>query len=213
MSTTAVKRLSYAAYLEQERGQDVRHEWYDGQAVAMAGGTRLHAQLQARLLVTLANALAGRDCTVYGSDLMVRAPTGLATYPDVTVVCGRFVGDDDNPDAATNPTLLVEVLSPSTESWDRGGKLLHTRAIPSLKHVVLVNTDWQCLEWYSRGDEGAWVWRQARCGGVVDLPGLGIAIDVDQVYADTDVPADGPLPLRVGEPRVEWGVGGATAEL
>ncbi len=204
MADPARRRLSFAEYLAAEQAGDVKHEWLDGQAVAMAGGTRVHALLQGRVITTLSNALSGRPCDVYGSDLMVRVPaSGLATYPDATVVCGDFQGDDDHPEAGTNPVLLAEVLSPSTERWDRGGKFTHYQKLPSLRIYLLVNQDRQWVEWYERRDDG-WHYHCAGPGDPVVLQALGVTLDVDTLYARSGVPVHPDPPILAREPEPSW---------
>jgi|GEM_PF-1766583 len=155
----------------------------------MTGGTPTHALLQARVVTALTNALGPRGCKVYGSDLMVRIPaTGLTTYPDVTVVCGRFQADADTVNAATNPVVLVEVLSPSTERWDRGDKFAHYRKLESLREYVLVSQDWQWVERYVRQDDDTWTYRGAGPTGRVGLSSLGVQLVADDLDADTEVP-------------------------
>jgi len=190
----ARRRTSYAEYLAQEEAALDKHEWLEGEIRAMTGGKPVHALLGARVVATLSAAVGPRGCDVYTSDLRVCIPaTGLATHPDVTVICGPFQGHPEDPDAATNPVLLVEVLSPSTELlWDRHGKLLRYQQLDSLRTYLLVNTRQQLLEWYSRGEDGGWVYRAAGPGQLARLD-EGVEVDVDALYATTSVPA-GPVP-------------------
>src|SRR5690606_31274388 len=119
----------------------IKHEFLDGLVWAMAGGSPEHAAIAANIVALLVNQLAGRRCRVFSSDLRVRVKaTGLATYPDVTVVCEQLELDPDDPKGhtVTNPKLLVEVLSPSTAEYDRGEKLDHYRQIESLEVILLV---------------------------------------------------------------------------
>src|SRR5690606_2499369 len=107
----------------------------------MAGGTPDHGAIAANLIASIANRLRDKPCRVYTSDVRIRVQaTGLATYPDVTVVCGQEQTDPEDPKRATliNPQVLVEVLSPSTEDYDRGEKLSHYKSVPSLQEIVLV---------------------------------------------------------------------------
>lgn len=144
----------------------------------------------------LRNALRGKPCRVYSSDLRIRIiETDLATYPDASVVCGRLETAPDDPNAALNPTLLVEVLSESTEAYDRGAKAAHYRRIPSLKEYVFVAQDEPRIEVYRRNDRGGWKLYEARSGAQLRLESVGVELDVDAVDEN---------PLEMGaEPAIE----------
>jgi Uma2 family endonuclease len=179
----ATTEISYDAYLALERSTDQKHEWIDGVAYAMAGGTPAHSRLSAQMIVELARLIGDRPCAVHTSDLKVR-PEGLrfATYPDAAVVCGDERTHADDANAVTNPVVLVEVLSDSTERWDRTGKFRRYRKIASLRDYVLVSQSERCIEVYSRGDDGTWTLREAVDGGTVALSGLDGSLSVDRVY-------------------------------
>jgi Uma2 family endonuclease len=137
----------YEEYLREEQKELQKHEWIDGEVYAMTGGSPEHARLQGRLIRLIGTARAGRPCEVFSADLRVRSrATNIATYPDITVVCGKLETDLEDGDAATNPTLIVEVLSPSTEAYDRGKKFAHYRRIASLREYVLVSQDSPIVE-------------------------------------------------------------------
>jgi Uma2 family endonuclease len=123
---------SYTAYLEIERESGRRHEWLDGQVYAMAGGSLSHSALAVAVAAELRSLSRTCGCQVFSSDAKVRVlATGLATYPDVSVVCGPIERDSDDHNAIMNPSVLVEVLSTSTEGYDRGAKFAHFRELPS----------------------------------------------------------------------------------
>ena len=178
--------MTYADYLAAEAASDIRHEYLRGEVYAMAGGTPSHARLAMAIGVALSNGLSGRPCSVFGSDLRVRIPaTDLSTYPDITVVCGKLEHDEVDPDAAINPILIVEVLSDSTEAYDRGQKFSHYRQLPSLREYVLVSQHEPRLEAYYKNSEGAWVLDEAGPGQVLTLRSLaGVRLEVDGVYRD-----------------------------
>lgn len=134
-------RYSFAEYVRVEQGSTIKHEFLDGDIYAMAGGTPEHAAIAANVIAALHRQLAGDSkCRVFSSDLRVRVrETGLTTYPDVTVVCGAREHDPEDANTVVNPTLIVEVLSPSTAAYDRGEKLSHYQKVPSLREVVLVD--------------------------------------------------------------------------
>ena len=158
----------------------------------MAGGTPDHAALAANVVGALHGQLAGRPCRVYTSDLRVRVmATGLAAYPDVTVVCGELERDPESRVTATNPIAVVEVLSDGTEDYDRGEKLEHYQLIPSLRSVLLVSHRARHVWSWTRGDDGAWSCLERVGEGAITLPGIGCQLSIDEIYRGglSDVPA------------------------
>lgn len=178
--------MAYAEYLRAEQSSETKHEYLRGEVYAMAGGTPTHAGLAMAVGVALSNALSERPCRVFSSDLRVRVEaTDLSTYPDITVICGRFEASTIDADAAINPVLIVEVLSDSTEAYDRGEKFAHYRRIPSLREYVLVSQHEPRLEAYARNEEGAWVLTEAAAGESLALRSLeGVRLLVDAIYRD-----------------------------
>jgi len=177
-------RFSFREYLRVDAESSVKHEFLDGMILAMAGGSPDHAALAMAVGASLNRQLEGRKCRVYSADLRVRVvATGFAGYPDVTVVCDKLERDPDDANTATNPALVVEILSPSTEEYDRGEKLRQYQQTASLSHIVLVAYDAKRIEVWSRG-EGAWNVATAGSGERALLDGIGCALDVDDVYRD-----------------------------
>lgn len=185
MTQPARQRFDFVDYVQLEEVARVRHEFLDGFVWAMAGGSPEHAAVAVNVSTQLNVQLAGRSCRVFSSDLRVRVTkTGLATYPDVTVVCGSVELDAEDPKGQTvvNPKAIVEVLSPSTEEYDREEKLSHYKQVPSLEAVVLVAHDRRALDlWFRAGDQ--WAHREVTSGSVV-LPGIDCTLELDAVYAD-----------------------------
>ena len=174
--------FSYAEYLEREQQSGMKHEWCGGQIFAMAGGTPEHARLAARMIAALVALALPRGCEVFGSDLKIRiAATGLATYADCAVVCDTPVRDVDDPNAVVNPKLVVEVLSPSTEAYDRGEKLWHYQQVPSMAAVILVSQDARRIEVLRRDESGAWSRSVAEGTIEVEIPALG-RVRLDAIY-------------------------------
>lgn len=184
----AIARMTYAEYLAFEATSDIRHEYLNGEVFAMAGGTITHGALTAAVIAALSNALRGRPCRVLSSDVRVRSKaTGLTTYADVTVVCDKLEVADDDPHSVLNPRVIVEVLSDSTEAYDRGAKAAHYRRIDSLREYVLVGQNEPLIEVYRRNERGKWELAvEVRRGEVAELAACGapIAIDVDAIYRD-----------------------------
>jgi Uma2 family endonuclease len=169
--------------LSVEEMSAVRHEFVDGQIFAMAGGTPEHAALSAAVLVVLGGKLLGGRCRPYSADLRIRVlATGLATYPDAAVICGEPSRDPSSPTHVTNPTVVVEVLSTSTEEYDRGEKREHYQQIPALREYLLVSQDRRRVEVFRRSDGGAWECRVHESGDAVELPSLSVAFTTDELY-------------------------------
>lgn len=179
-------RYGFGEYVRVEQGSTVKHEFLDGEIFAMAGGTPQHAAIAANVIAALHRQLASGACRVYSSDLRVRVPaTGLTTYPDVSVVCGDRETDPQDPNTVINPTLLVEVLSPSTAAYDRGEKLAHYRQIPSLREVVLVDHAEPRLELWRRTVQG-FVRTEHRGSEAVTLASVGATLNVSELYMGAD---------------------------
>jgi Uma2 family endonuclease len=177
--------MTYAEYLALEEKAVERHEFLNGEVFAMGGGTIEHAGLIAAVSIALGKALGALPCRVFSSDLRIRVrATGLTTYPDVSVVCGKAEADYEDPHAIVNPTLVVEVLSDSTEAYDRGEKAAHYRHLPSLREYVLVSQHRPRIEVHRRNDAGRWELYEYESGSRVELASVGCSIDVDEVYRD-----------------------------
>ena len=148
----------------------------------MAGGTPEHAALQVAITGLLFARLRGGRCRGFSSDLRVRVlATGLATYPDITVVCGRPERDPQDSNTVTNPTLIVEITSRSSETYDRGDKFEHYKQVPSLEQYVIVSQRERSVEVWTRDGEQ---WTQRTCcdGDVAQLASIGASLDVREIY-------------------------------
>ena len=183
-------RYSHADYLALEASSNVKHEFLDGQIYGMAGGTPEHAALAGAVVGLLFAQLQRGRCRVHDSDLRVRVlATGLATYPDVTVVCGPLERDPEDHNAVTNPTLIVEVLSRSTEEYDRGDKFEHYKQMPSLREYVLISHREREIEVWTRDGTGHWLKATAREGERAVLASVDAALDVRELYEAAAEPA------------------------
>ncbi len=177
-----IPRVSFEQFLLLLEMSHTKLEWLDGIAYAMAGGSFEHSRIASRIGTVLTNALSGKPCVALQSDMLVKAPAeGFAAFPDASVVCDQpvLVMHERNP-ALTNPTVVVEVLSSSTEDYDRGEKFERYKTIPSLRDYVLVSQDKQRIEVFSR--ERGWEGISASAGETVTLPSLAVTIAVDDVY-------------------------------
>lgn len=154
MATAPNTSILISEYLRLEDAAEFRSEYIDGHMVAMAGGTVNHALISSNLLRLLGNALLEKDCTVFGSDIRIRtAPSGIYTYADAVVACGRLEVAENT---LTNPVLIVEVLSESTEAYDRGRKFAAYRQIESLSDYLLVDQTQTLVEHFHKEEDGTW---------------------------------------------------------
>lgn len=186
-------RYTVSEYIRYEAEANERHEYRNGEIIAMAGGTYYHSLILANVIRELGNALKGKPCRVLESNLRVRSPrVPLYTYPDASIVCGepQFDQNDSTGQTITNPRVLVEVLSPSTEAYDRGTKFNAYRHLDSLEEYLLVSQDVARVEIYHRQAEGSWLLNsvddvQAR----VRLRSLGLELAMSEIYSGVAFPA------------------------
>ncbi len=182
--STALKRISPQEYLIRERQASLKSEFFQGEVFAMTGGSPNHSLIAANFVGEARQALKGKPRIVYNSDLRIRVqPTGLYTYPEVTIVCGDLEFDDEERDTVINPTVIIEVLSDSTEKYDRGKKSNHYRQIASLKELILISQDRPNVERFTRQPNGDWLFHEEReLTASFDLRSLDISITLAEVY-------------------------------
>lgn len=189
--------VDYAAYLALERSEDRRYEWLDGRVYAMAGGTLEHSALSSSMIRELWQLVRADGRQVHTSDAKICVPdTGLATYADAAVVCGLLERDPKDRNAMTNPVVVVEVLSDSTEGYDRGEKFRHYQQLASLRDYVLVSQHEPLIEVYSRRDDGAWLYVAAGAGASIRLSALDRTLAVDRVYDGIELTPRAAAPAR-----------------
>jgi Uma2 family endonuclease len=177
--------LTPEEYLAIERQAETRSEYLGGEMFAMAGASRWHNLIVTNLSREISSQLRDRPCEVYSNELRVRIPaTGLYTYPDLVVVCGEpELEDDDHLDTLLNPTLIIEVLSPNTEAYDRGKKFEHYQAIPSLAEYVLVSQEAPRVEQFLRQDGNRWLLTAAAgMDARIALPSIQCELALAEVY-------------------------------
>ena len=193
MSSAATKiRFTPQEYLALERKSETRNEYYNGEIFAMAGASREHNLTVANLLRDIGNQLEDRPCESYPSDMRVFIEaTGLYTYPDVSMVCGEPRFQDREVDTLLNPTVIVEVLSPSTEAYDRGDKFRHYRRIDSLREFVLISQDRMMVERYTRQGKDWVLSDMTDPDQVLKLESIGCQIPLDRIYAKIKFPEPG----------------------
>ena len=190
MTSTALHlEYSFDEYVRFERDAGNKHEFVHGAILAMAGGTIEHGALCAAVLGLLRDQLQGQRCRVFDSNARVRVTqTGNAYYPDASVVCEALVVDPADQLSMLNPTVLVEVLSPSTQSYDTGEKLADYFGIPSLLHVVHIHHDDHRVDVHTRRDDGFSL-ASFGPGESAVLSRLNVSLSVDELYFDPLAPA------------------------
>jgi Uma2 family endonuclease len=201
MSLAQHPQLTPQEFLRFERNSATKHEYYRGAIVAMAGASVTHNRLTRNLLAALDSRLKSGPCEVFPSDLRLRCPSGLMTYPDLQVICGSIEYFDDERDTVVNPRLIIEVLSKSTERYDRGDKFGFYREIPTLAEYVLVSY-WQPLvERFVRQQDG-WLLTETRgLSTAVELAAIGVAVPLDEIYRGVELPAS--LPRVIGDDETD----------
>jgi Uma2 family endonuclease len=194
VSTLSKTFLTAEEYLEIERKAEYKSEYYQGEMFAMTGASFTHNLLVGHLLREFGQQLRSRPCSVLPSDMRVRVSrTGLYTYPDVVVLCGEPRFPDEQKDTLLNPSLLVEVLSPSTEAYDRGRKFHHYQSIESLGQYLLVATDRIHADLFTRQADGSWVLTSAsRMEDSLDLPSVGCRLTLADVYEKVELAKPNP---------------------
>lgn len=192
MSTAERLSLSEDEYLEFDRTAEMKHEFVNGEIVAMSGASPRHNRIVTNLIASLENRLGAGPCGPLPGDQRVHVPgTGMYAYPDVTVLCGR--GEYHPKDRLTllNPRVIFEVLSDSTAAYDRGAKFDHFRRLTTLAEYVLVAQREQVVLHFRRADAGQWVLTEYPPGDAVKLPALGIELPLTEIYRRVDeFPAD-----------------------
>src|SRR5262245_44749497 len=180
---------TYAQYVALERDSPTKHEFFDGEIYAMAGGSEDHSALALSVLAALHGAVADRPCRVHTSDLRIYVEAvGLATFPDGTVICGPLQQHAPSPNAtALNPLVLLEVTSDSSEEYDTGAKLEAYQTIATLREVILVSHRERRITIHRRDTGDSWAMRVAIAGGRVAVESLGAELIVDAIYRNSSI--------------------------
>jgi Uma2 family endonuclease len=172
--------MTEAEYLEYDRTHDTKHEYVNGEVVAMSGVSDAHDRIQVNTTVALANRLRGGACRVRGADLRVRLDeTGLYCYPDLTIVCGEPAFAATRPVTLLNPRVIIEVLSETTEEYDRGAKVAHYRHRASVELILLIDSQRRMIERQQRNADGTWTLSEHTAGTVRVLDE---SVPLDEIY-------------------------------
>ena len=183
MSRDSQRHYSVDDYFTVEEMSEVKHEYFNGEIFAMAGASLRHNEIAANVLSEFRARLREMDCGVYGSDLRVQTPSGLYTYPDVSVVCCPVQLVPDRSDTATNPLILVEVLSEATEDYDRGDKFGLYKSIPTLRHYVMISQTEILVDHFERIRTDEWQCHSLRDrNDIVAISEPHISLVLDDVY-------------------------------
>lgn len=181
MSPLNLKPLMFEQFLEWERGQELKHEFVDGEAIGMAGGTEAHSMIQANLIAAATPKLRGSGCRAFTSDMLVRTGTEHGRYPDMIIDCGQRRAQNL---VAPEPKVVFEVLSEDTQQRDRTIKLADYNATPSIAHYVLVEQAEPLVHVYSRGPHGDFNLRPQEVRGLdgaVDLPAISLSLTMREI--------------------------------
>jgi Uma2 family endonuclease len=189
MSTELHRRYTLEEYLNLDRASEVRYEYWDGEVFAMSGASPQHDQIFINLVASLRTQLRGRPCRVFSSDMRLKVPSlPPYRYPDLSALCGEphfeLIG---GVQALTNPSLIIEILSPTTEAFDRGDKFTHYKSIPEFSEYLLVAQHRPHFGHYLRQDDGSWNYREVN-ELMVSLPLFSIdcVLALDEVYQDVE---------------------------
>ena len=183
MASNPVTKLTEEQYLAIERAAEFKSEFLEGEMFAMSGTSMNHGRLQRNILVELDNRLRGKGCEAFPSDLRVRVSSRMYTYPDISVVCGAPALADEHQDSLLNPVVIFEVLSPSTETYDRGAKFQHYRTVASLREYVLVEQNQVRIECYTRQPGDTWTLRDYKhLEDELAIDSIGISIPLSRIY-------------------------------
>lgn len=188
MLTDSSLVISREDYLRLERQADYKSEYHKGQVFAMAGASRNHNRIVTNVSTALDLQLRSRDCNNYSSDMRVSILNGERyLYPDIVVTCGVEEFEDDHKDSLLNPIIIIEVLSPSTEAYDRGAKFLYYQTIASLREYVLISQYPRRLEIYCKQTDGTWLYRSLNeMPARLELESIDGWLDSADIYAKVD---------------------------
>jgi Uma2 family endonuclease len=192
MSAQPASLASADDYLAFERGQREKHEFFDGEIVQQAGASIAHNLITANIIGSLHQQLRGKPCTVLPSDMRIRTPRRRQyMYPDATIICGSPLFDDSQHDTILNPVVIVEVLSPSTESYDRGRKFQAYRTIATLQEYLLISQTMQRVEHFQRHTDLMWLMREYTSPDqAIELTSVGCRLLLSELYEKVSLPVD-----------------------
>jgi Uma2 family endonuclease len=189
MASHSITKLTEEQYLALDRAAEFKSEFVDGEMYAMSGGSMRHSELQSNIQGELFAALRNGDCRVHGPDFRIRVSGRMYTYPDISVVCGKPALADDHQDVLLNPVAIFEILSPSTETYDRGLKFKRYRSIASLQDYILVNQTEIRIEHYTRQANNLWILRDYQSlEEEMTISSIAVSLPLHRIYDRVEFP-------------------------
>lgn len=203
MSAVAKTKMSEEEYLAIERASDFKSEFFNGEMFAMAGASLHHNLIKDNLVVRIGAQLSGSNCRTVSSDQRLKVNrTGLYTYPDIMIVCGKPERAEPDSETIVNPQVIIEVLSDKTESYDRYEKFEHYKRLPSVREYILVAQNRMGVERYVRTDEGEWVIRSyTQADELFSFATVPVSVKVADIYGGVEFPEPTDLPRVVSNDR------------
>ncbi len=188
MEAIKQKLITPAEYLKQEALSETKQEYYNGEIFAMACAKKNHNLIVSNLIISIGNQIKNSPCVVYPSDMKVMIDEyNYYTYPDVSIVCGKSIFLNTSEDTLINPGVIIEVLSESTEKYDRGKKFEAYRKIPSLQEYVLVASEYKQIDVYTKVDNYKWIFTTPNPNGVIELTSINCILTLESVYEKIDI--------------------------
>lgn len=180
-------KLTAEEYLQFEKESLHKHEYFKGEIFAMAGAGARHNVIFSNLFIGIGSQLKGRPCKPYGSDLRIHIPENtLFTYPDISIICGEIIPSQIDADTAILPIVLIEILSPSTKNYDRGGKFRLYRDIPALKEYILIDSESISIEVFRINGQGHWELEEYRSiENILTIPAVDLSFPLKEIYEGT----------------------------
>ncbi len=180
-------KFTVEEYLELERNSVEKHEFYKGEIFDMSGASSRHNIISINLITSISVQLKGKSCRPYGSDMRINIPeNSLFTYPDISIICGDVISSPQDGDTATQPIIIIEILSPSTRQYDRGGKFKLYRDIPSLKEYLLVDSESINIEAFRINERKQWELQEYKSSAdILTFPSLNIQVSLEDIYEAT----------------------------
>jgi Uma2 family endonuclease len=181
------QKYTIEEYLKMERASEVKHEYYKGEIFAMAGASSRHNIVFSNVFGEIFSRLRNSSCRPYGSDQRIHIPENtLFTYPDISIICGSIIASDKDEDSATQPIVIIEILSKATRDYDRGGKFKLYRDIPALREYVLVDSENIGVEIFRINSHGHWELEEYKIlQETVILPSIDVSLKMEEIYSGT----------------------------
>jgi len=181
------QKLTIEEYLRFEEESMEKHEYYQGEIFAMSGASSNHNIIFVNLLRDIAVALKGKPCRPYGPDMRMHIPENtLYTYPDISIYCGNLENSATDPDSVIKPAIIIEILSPSTKQYDRGGKFKLYRDIPTLKEYILVDSESVTIEAFRLNQKNNWELEEYKSPDqILSIPSVSLSVPVSEIYEGT----------------------------